>query len=188
MAVRGSEKTDLPAGLGGDVYFPMSPRAWSLALVLGVGTGCTGTVSGGNTPGVGSPTGNAGTAGTTPTGTATPGMAGATGAAGAGAAGTTPLPNSPAPTALRRLGKQELTNTLRDLFPDLPASFAAPKELPADNAVLLAFSVPGSVSDLEVKRFMDLAEATIAALGTKTPGAQVSCAGQDETACARAFV
>jgi hypothetical protein len=35
---------------------------------------------------------------------------------------------------------------------------------------------------------MDLAEATLAKLGTSAPGNQVSCAGADQTACARTFV
>jgi hypothetical protein len=90
--------------------------------------------------------------------------------------------------SLRRLGKGELGNTLRDLFPTLPATFDTNVELPADNDIQLAFSLPGSVSDLEVKRFMDLAEATIASLGTNAPGNQVACAGTDQTACARTFV
>jgi len=42
------------------------------------------------------------------------------------------------------------------------------------------------VSDLEVKRFLDLAEATIATLGTASPS-QIACTG-DQTACARTFV
>src|SRR5260370_1991768 len=63
---------------------------------------------------------------------------------------------------LRRLGKGELHNTVLDLFPSLPPNFDADIDLPADNDVQLAFSVPGTVSDLEVKRFIDLAEATLA--------------------------
>jgi Protein of unknown function (DUF1592)/Protein of unknown function (DUF1588)/Protein of unknown function (DUF1595)/Protein of unknown function (DUF1585) len=91
-------------------------------------------------------------------------------------------------TPLRRLGKTELHNTLLDLFPGLPANFDANVGVPADNDIQLAFSLPGSVSDLEAKRFMDLAEATIAALGANAPGNQVTCTGSDQTACARAFV
>jgi hypothetical protein len=91
------------------------------------------------------------------------------------------------PSPLRRLGKTELYNTMRDLFPTLPANFDADVEIPADNDIQLAFSLPGTVSDLEVKRFMDLAEATLAKLGTNAPGNQVNCAG-DQTACARSFV
>jgi hypothetical protein len=162
-------------------------RSFALVLVA-IAAGCTGTISGkgdppgGMTPSAGS-AGVSGAAGVTSVGT---GAAG-TMSVGTGTAGTAALPNAVAATSLRRLGKLELTNTLHDLFPALPANFAATNDLPVDNPVLLAFSIPGTVSDLEVKRFMDLAEATIAALGTK-PGAQVSCAGQDETACARAFV
>jgi hypothetical protein len=77
---------------------------------------------------------------------------------------------------------------MRDLFPALPANFDADVEIPADNDIQLAFSLPGSVSDLEVKRFMDLAEATIAKLGASGPGNQVSCTGSDQTSCARTFV
>src|SRR6185369_2823745 len=65
-------------------------------------------------------------------------------------------------------------------------SFDAGKDLPADNAIELSFAAPGTVSDLEVKRFMELGEAAVAVLGTTLPGAP-TCAG-DETACARAFV
>jgi hypothetical protein len=175
----------------------MVRRECSLALALAAlafGASCTGTITrvGG--------TGAAGTSGAAPPGSPPPpGSAGTTGTTGTtGAAGTASPPGSPqalpdsaAATPLQRLGKVELTNTLHDLLPDLPASFSATNDLPTDNAVLLAFSVPGTVSDLEVKRFQELAEATIAALGAKPPGAQVSCAGQDqtaETACARAFV
>ncbi len=91
-------------------------------------------------------------------------------------------------TAIRRLGKSELDHTLRDLLPALPATFDAVADFPADNDIQLAFSLPGTVSDLEVKRFMDLSEATLAALGANNPGAQFSCTGTDETACARSFV
>jgi hypothetical protein len=89
---------------------------------------------------------------------------------------------------LRRLGKTELHNTLRDLFPSLPADFDSKIEVPADNDVQLAFSLPGTVSDLEVKRFMDLAEAALSALGANAPHRNVDCAGSDETACARTFI
>lgn len=87
---------------------------------------------------------------------------------------------------LRRLGRLELTQTVHALLPDLPASFDAGKDLPADNGVELSFAVPGTVSDLEVKRFMELGEAAVEALAGKLPGAS-ACAG-DETACARSFV
>jgi hypothetical protein len=106
-------------------------------------------------------------------------MAAPDGQAGAATVGQSPL---------RHLGKTELQNTLRDLFPTLPADYDVNVELPADNDIQLAFSLPGSVSDLEVKRFLDLAEATIAALGTNAPGNQFTCTGSDQTACARQFV
>jgi hypothetical protein len=112
-----------------------------------------------------------------------------------GPSGGDPNPNGTAPagatvgqTAIRRLGKTELLHTLRDLLPALPAGFESTVELPADNDVQLAFSLPGTVSDVEGRRFMDLAEAAIAALGGSSPGAQLSCGGANETDCARSFV
>ena len=121
---------------------------------------------------------------------------------GGGGAGTpnphgpaTASPNGKAPSGatagssdLRRLSRQELTNTLNDLFPTLPAGFAAGLDLPDDNAIPLAFALPGTVSDLEVKRFMDLSEKTIAALGGKLPAGTITCTATDDTACARTFI
>lgn len=89
---------------------------------------------------------------------------------------------------LRRLGKVELENTLRDLLTGLPADYDGSVDLPADNGIELAFAVPGTVSDLEVRAFMDLAEAAVAALSDAGPGQSFSCDGADESACARAFV
>lgn len=88
---------------------------------------------------------------------------------------------------LRRLGRLELSNTVRALLPALPADFDAGKDIPTDNAVELSFAVPGTVSDLEVKRFMELAEGAVTALGGKGPDAELACTA-DETACARGFV
>jgi hypothetical protein len=81
-----------------------------------------------------------------------------------------------------------LKNTLQDLFPRLPSGFDTSVELPADNDIALAFSLPGTVSDLEVKRFMDLAEATLASLGPNALGEQATCPSKDEASCARTFV
>jgi len=89
---------------------------------------------------------------------------------------------------LRRLGKNELRNTLRDLLPGLGATYDGSADMPADNSIELAFAVPGTVSDLEVNRLMEMAEAAIATLGSAAPGNQFDCAGADETACARSFV
>ena len=89
---------------------------------------------------------------------------------------------------LRRLGKLELSRTLRDLLPSLPEGFDPSADVPIDNEIQLAFSLPGTVSDLEVKRFMDMAEAALSALGDAAPGNQFACAGADETSCARAFI
>jgi hypothetical protein len=90
------------------------------------------------------------------------------------------------PSPLRRLGRLELTNTVRALLPDLPASFDAGKDMPADNGIELSFALPGTVSDVEVKRFMDLGEAAVAALAGKLPGG-AACNG-DEATCARSFI
>jgi len=100
--------------------------------------------------------------------------------------GKAPAEATVGPSPIRRLGQLELTQTVRALLPGLPAGFDAGKDLPPDNAIALSFAVPGTVSDVEVNRFMDLGEAAVAALGDHLPGAQ-PCSG-DETACARAFV
>jgi len=101
--------------------------------------------------------------------------------------GTAPTEATVGASPLRRLGQLELTQTVRALLPGLPASFDAGKDLPPDNAIALSFAVPGTVSDVEVNRFMDLGETAVAALGDNSPSAQLACTG-DETACARAFV
>lgn len=100
--------------------------------------------------------------------------------------GTAPAEATVGPSPLRRLGRLELTNTVRALLPALPASFEAGKDLPADNGIELSFSLPGTVSDVEVKRFMDLGEAAVAALAGQLPEGS-ACAG-DEAACARSFI
>ena len=102
--------------------------------------------------------------------------------------GTVPAGATVGPNAIRRLGKLELGHTLRDLLPALPATFDPTVDLPADNDVLLAFSLPGTVSEVELQRFMDMAEGAIAALGPNNPGRQFACAAMDEASCARAFV
>jgi hypothetical protein len=101
--------------------------------------------------------------------------------------GKAPTEATVGPSPLRRLGQLELTQTVRALLPGLPDSFDAGKDLPPDNGIALSFAEPGTVSDVEVNRFMDLGEAAVAALGDKSPSAQVACSG-DETACARSFV
>ena len=102
--------------------------------------------------------------------------------------GKAPLNASVGPTAIRRLSKPELANTLADLFPGLPAGFGATLDVPDDNIIPMAFSLPGTVSDLEVKRFMDMAEGVITALGANQPAKQLQCGTMDDTACARGFV
>jgi hypothetical protein len=168
----------------------------SCVMALALLGGCTGVVGTPSASGRGNGTGaNAGTgmgAGGGMTGSGTGANSGAAGssvgtgvASPTGQAGLATVGQSP----LRRLGKTELRNTMHDLFPTLAASYDANVDLPADNDIQLAFSLPGSVSDLEVKRFMDLAEATIVSLGASSPGQQVACAaGADQTACARSFV
>jgi len=148
---------------------------WALALAACAGPGCNGSI------------GEAGSAGESETrpGSTTPGstassIANPDGKATAGA--------TVGQTAIRRLGKVELGHTVRDLFPALPAAFDPTVDVPADNDIQLAFALPGTVSDLEVKRFMDLAEATIAALGANNPGKQFACGAMDEAACAKSFV
>jgi hypothetical protein len=102
--------------------------------------------------------------------------------------GKAPEGASVGPSPLRRLGRVEMLHTLHDLFPALPASFDANVDLPLDNDIQLAFSLPGSVSDLEVRRFMDLAEAAITTLGANAPNKTFTCTGSDQTACARDFI
>ena len=142
------------------------PLALAVFLAVGCGPGTIGDPNpdNGNTPG--SPAG--------------PSTAGPGGQAPAGA--------TAGPTEIRRLSRQELTNTVRDLFPTLPAGFTDQLDIPDDNAVALAFAQPGTVSDLEVKRFMDLSESIITALGGKLPAGTITCVGADDTACARAFI
>jgi hypothetical protein len=102
--------------------------------------------------------------------------------------GRAPQGASVGQSALRRLGRVEMLHTLHDLFPALPASFDANVDLPLDNDIQLAFSLPGTVSDLEVRRFLDLAEAAIATLGANAPNKKFTCSGSDQTACARDFI
>jgi len=149
---------------------------WALTLAACFGPGCNGSIS--DVGAVGGSETRAG--GSTTQGGSTVSMANPDGKATAGA--------TVGQTAIRRLGRLELGHTVRDLFPALPTTFDPTVDVPADNDIQLAFSLPGTVSDLEVKRFMDLSEATIAALGANNPGKQFACTGMDETACARSFV
>jgi hypothetical protein len=162
---------------------------WSLFFAACAGTACEGVIGEADGPAEShdDPTGFGGAAssersGGTSSSTSPPDPGSTTGGGG---------PQAPAAVGespLRRLGKTELSNTLRELFPDLPGDFEAKLDLPADNDIQLAFSLPGTVSDLEVKRFMDLAEAALAALGPKAPNKAFSCGSSGETACARSFV
>ena len=142
----------------------------ALALTACLVTGCTeGYIGGTGAPGGGEP----GPGSSIPT--ATPN-------------GKAPVGASVGPTAIRRLSKPELANTLADLFPSLPAGFGATLDVPDDNVIPMAFSLPGTVSDLEVKRFMDMAEDVNTALGANHPAKQLSCGTMDDAACARGFV
>lgn len=151
--------------------------AFTSILLLGA---CQGEIRGGSPGGPGSSPGVGLGPGPTPEGDV-PGsgvpMANPDGKAAVGA--------TVAKSPLRRLGRIELTNTVRALLPGLPGSFDAGKDLPSDNAVELAFAIPGTISDLEVKRFMELAEVTIAELGGQALAAP--CSG-DEGACAKSFI
>lgn len=97
------------------------------------------------------------------------------------------LPLSAAPSDLRRLGKLELGNSVRALLPALPGDAHPAADVPKDNNVALAFSLPGTVSEIEVKRFMDLGEEVLTRLGANAPSSSVVCGG-DEATCARDFV
>ncbi len=98
-----------------------------------------------------------------------------------------PLPITAAATNLRRLGQVELNNSVHALLPKLPADFDAGADVPEDNHVELAFSLPGTVSEIEVKRFSDMAEEAIGLLEQESPGAESNCAA-DEASCAREFI
>jgi len=184
---------------------------WMLLAVLGTGAACTGQIGEMNvTAGDDRPSGGGGTgggpgpgippfqdAGSPPTTTPDGGQVGIPPSpppptSDGGIAPPTSdggiAPPTVGPSPLRQLGRTELRNTLRDLFPTLPPNFDANIELPADNEIQMAFALPGMVSDLEVKRFMDLSEAAIAALGTNGPANQFTCMGSDQTACARTFI
>ena len=168
----------------------------ALPVALLMTTACQGVIGG-------SPLGQQTVAGATgggPSGVSGPGGGGPNGAGGESQSlnpGTAPSaqPDGRAPTSatagqspLRRLSKLEMGHSLRALLPTLPASFDVSSGLPDDNAIQLAFSLPGTVSDIEVKRFMDLAEASSKALSATSPGSTFDCAGKDEPACARAFI
>lgn len=98
-----------------------------------------------------------------------------------------PLPITAAATELRRLRKIEFQNSVRALLPGLPGDFDPGLDLPRDNHVELAFAVPGTVSEVEVKRFADQAHDAIALLGSGAPGSSTACS-DDEATCARTFI
>ncbi len=97
------------------------------------------------------------------------------------------LPISAGATGIRRLRRLELEHSVRDLLPALPGDFDVSRDIPKDNHVELAFAVPGTVSELEVNRFSDLAEEVLLELGTQSPGAMFSCS-DPEAVCAERFV
>ena len=151
--------------------FTVRNPCWTVALAACVAAGCYGHIGDPTAGGGGVQTGTGATRGST-----------------ANPDGTSPAGATVGPTAIRRLNKTEFGHTVRDLLPALPATFDPTVDLPADNDVLLAFSLPGTVSEVELQRFMDMAEGAIAALGPNNPGAQFACGAMDEASCARAFV
>jgi len=149
-----------------------------LAALLLLGSGCQGYVESHGTASGAPHSGGGGTGSTSNSGSASTETTD----------GRAPTSATVGATPLRRLGKLELGHTLRALLPTLPSTFDVTTGVPDDNAIQLAFSLPGTVSDVEVKRFMDLAEASLAAVGPGSASNTFDCAGADETTCARAFV
>lgn len=98
-----------------------------------------------------------------------------------------PLPIGASATDLRRLRKVEFRNSVRAFLDQLPDDFDPAADLPRDNHVELAFAVPGTVSELEVKRFADLSQEAIERLGPQAPGSTYVCASDEDT-CAREFI
>lgn len=90
-------------------------------------------------------------------------------------------------TGIRRLRRTELEHSVRNLLPSLSQAFDVISDIPKDNHVELAFAVPGTVSEIEVKRFSDLAEAALASTGAESPAATYSCSGT-ESECAKQFI
>lgn len=88
-------------------------------------------------------------------------------------------------TPMRRLGSIELTNTLRDLL--VEPELVIP-DLPPDPVGAHGFPSPGIVSDLEVERAMDLAEAVSPKIVAKLASLAACGAASDDATCTRSFV
>lgn len=140
-------------------------------------------------------TGSSGVNGVGQSGDGNSGSSGVGQSGGSGGEGSVPGENptppeartyAAGPTGLRRLRKIEVQHSVRALLPELPDSFDPAADLPKDNHVELAFAVPGTISELEVNRFRDMAEEAVALLGA-SPGSTQACAG-DEATCVRAFI
>src|SRR5690606_11615690 len=97
------------------------------------------------------------------------------------------LPITAAGTNLRRLSRVELNQSVHAILAELPDDFDAGTDIPEDNHVELAFSVPGTVSEIEVKRFMDMAEEALVLLADDATDSGATCEA-DESDCARDFI
>ncbi len=140
-----------------------------LVALCGALVGCQGGLSGdGSRPGAG-PFGPSG---------------GAAGVGGASTLGQSAL-DSPGPMPIRRLNKDELNNTLRDLLEDDSQAAAG---LPAESRGLSGFIEAGQVSVVDAEGLLAMSERVGSRLAAKLPGL-LGCGagGADEQACARSF-
>ncbi len=160
-----------------------------IAVIVGSALGCTGTIQSpgdmggvpeGNSPPVNGP--RAGGAGTTGAG-GTPGGTGPGAVTGPGGA---PVLDQPGPRPLRRLSRDELNNTLRDLLGDT-TSPANP--LPADSRGETGFIDTGSLSTVEVNYLLEMVERVAQTAGAKLTGL-VACdpAAMGQAVCAQKFI
>jgi hypothetical protein len=159
-----------------------SGRAWpATALALLLAAGCSGNISGGETPGrPGAPT--------APTGSTLP-----PGSAGGGS--MTPAPPAPSgvmasAAPLRRLTGDQFRNTIQDLLGlgDLATEAALPPDESISNERFLS-NVTRPVQGSDVDRYADLAEA-IARKATANLPPLLGCdaGGANETACIGTFI
>ncbi len=122
--------------------------------------------------------------GTPPAAKGTPGK-GPTGAAGSGGT-TAPVLDQPGPRALRRLSRDELNNTLRDLLGDT-SSPANP--LPPDGRGDTGFTDTGSLSTVVVNYLLEMVERVGQTATAKLPGL-IACdpVAMGDVACAKGFI
>lgn len=159
---------------------------WTLALVVGLGAGCSGTVG---EPGVptGSGPGTIGGPGTGGPGTGGPG-AGGPGAGGPGTGGPGVVPGDPnaaGPMPLRRLTHAEYNNAVRDLLGD---STRPANAFPLDRDPEFLFRRAGLASLQDVDTMGDAAKAMGAAAQSKATTLAPCPAGMAEDTCARNFI